>query len=167
MQGDIRRGIKEGLGFGVVAGILFGIAEMAAAAMMGDPPTMPLRMFASVVLGQSALTSPDITMVAAVGIAAHLALSAIFGLVYGILAASTSTETQTSWGRQTLLGVLFGIGLWFVNFQVIARVAYPWFLDAPQFLQMAMHALLFGLPLSLMYARAERHIHHVGLPAAL
>jgi hypothetical protein len=165
MLGDTQRGIKEGLGFGIVAGVVFGVVEMAGAAMMGDSPLMPLRMFASVVLGEPALTSPDIGTVVGIGTVAHLVLSAIFGLVYGLFAANTSLETQTGWGRQAVLGLLFGVVLWFANFQIIARVLYPWFLQAPQFLQMAMHAMFFGLPLSLMYARAERHVHHIGAHA--
>jgi hypothetical protein len=46
--------------------------------------------------------------------------------------------------------------VWFVNFQIIARVLYPWFLGAPQFLQAVMHGLFFGLPLALIYAASER-----------
>jgi hypothetical protein len=30
---------------------------------------------------------------------------------------------------------------------------------------MTMHALFFGLPLALMYARAERHAHQIAAPA--
>ena len=63
------------------------------------------------------------------------------------------------------MGLLFGVLLWFVNFQIIARMVYPWVLQAPQFLQMAMHAAFFGFPLALMYARAERQVHHIGAHA--
>ena len=49
MQEDTRRAVKEGLAYGSVAGVLFGTMEIAGATLMGDPPVMPLRMFASVV----------------------------------------------------------------------------------------------------------------------
>jgi hypothetical protein len=165
MQNDTRRGIKEGLGFGVVAGMVFGLIEVVGTGMMGDSPLMPIRMFASVVLGEGAMTSPNIGSVAIVGVVAHVVLSAIFGLMYGVFAANTSLRTQTDWSRQAFLGLMFGVALWFVNFQVIARFLYPWFLEVPQFGSMVMHAMFFGLPLSLLYARAERHVHHTGVPA--
>lgn len=161
MTGATRRGAKEGLGFGLIAGVIFALAEMIGAAMMGDPPLMPVRMFASVVLGESALQTASLGSVVVVGTIAHLALSAVFGLIYGVVNARLSSTTETSWGRQVGLGLLFGVMLWLVNFQIIARILYPWFLMTPQVLQMAMHAMFFGLPLGLMYAAAERRVQHV------
>jgi hypothetical protein len=160
MSESTRRGAKEGIGFGLIAGMIFAVMEVVGAAMMGQPPLMPIRMFASTVLGQAALMETATGTVLIVGLAAHFALSAIYGLIYGLINAKFSAPTETSYGRQAGLGLLFGAMLWLVNFQVIARVLYPWFLDAPQFLQMAMHAMFFGLPLGLMYAEAERRAHH-------
>jgi hypothetical protein len=97
-----------------------------------------------------------------VGIIAHLTLSGIYGLAYGVVNAMFSPRTETSWGRQMAIGVVFGAALWLVNFQIIARIVYPWFLDAPQALQLLMHAVAFGLPLALMYAGAERRVQIIG-----
>lgn len=157
-----KRGAKEGIGFGLIAGVIFAMMEIAGAAAMGNPPLMPIRMFASIVLGEAALETVPMGSALLVGVVVHLALSALFGLIYGLLNARTSTATQTQWGRQAGLGLLFGLALWLVNFQIIARVLYPWFLTTPQFLQALMHALFFGLPLGLMYAAAERRVHRVG-----
>lgn len=162
MKESTRRGIKEGVGFGLVAGAIFAIMEMIGAALMGDPPLMPVRMFASTVLGEQALTETPLGTAVVVGIVAHFALSAIYGLIYGAINGTFSAATETSYGRQAGLGLLFGAALWLINFQIIARILYPWFLMTPQFLQMAMHAVFFGLPLGLMYAAAERHVHHLG-----
>lgn len=162
MTEQSKRSAKEGIGFGIIAGIIFAIMEIAAAAILGNPPLTPVRMFASVVLGKSAMQTASLGSVVVVGLAAHLALSAFFGLIYGLVNAGLSRETETSWGRQTGLGLLFGVLIWAVNFQIIARILYPWFLTAPQFMQMAMHAMFFGLPLGLMYAAAERRVQHVG-----
>lgn len=158
---SVGREAKEGIGFGLIAGIIFAIMESVGAAMMGNPPLMPFRLFASVVLGQSAMDATSIGTVFVVGVLAHLGLSAVFGLIYGLINSQLSTETQTNWGREVGLGLLFGACLWLVNFQVVARLFYPWFLTAPQFLQMMMHAVFFGLPLSLMFAGAERRVHHI------
>jgi hypothetical protein len=155
------RSATEGLGFGIAAGILFAVMEVGASVMMGDPPLMPVRMFASVVLGDTALHAPSSGSIVLIGSIVHLALSAAFGLIYGLLNAGLSPATETSWSRQAGLGALFGAVLWFVNFQIVARVLYPWFLEAPQLLQMGMHAVFFGLPLGLLYAAAERRVQHV------
>jgi len=161
MDNTTTRGAKEGLGFGIIAGIIFALIEVAGSAIMGNPALMPFRMFASVALGQSAMQAATIPTVLVVGSLAHLALSGLFGLIYGLINARFSPRTETQWGRQTALGLLFGVVVWFVNFQIIARILYPWFLNAPPFMQMMMHALFFGLPLALMYAAAERHVQHV------
>lgn len=165
MSQSTRRGVKEGIGFGLIAGALFAVMEVIGAAMMGDPPLMPVRMFASTVLGEQALMETPAATAVPIGLIAHFALSAIFGLIYGTVNARFSTDTETSYGRQAGIGLVFGIALWFVNFQIIARAIYPWFLMAPPFLQAAMHAMFFGLPLALMYATGERHAQRVGRPA--
>jgi hypothetical protein len=165
MQESTRRGIKEGIGFGLIAGLIFGVIEIIAAVLMGDPPLMPVRMFASTVLGEQALEQTPAATAIPLGLLAHFVLSAMFGLIYGAINARFSTATETSYGRQVALGLMFGAVLWLVNFQIIARLIYPWFLMTPQFLQMAMHAMFFGLPVALMYARAERRAHHVGRTA--
>lgn len=159
MAEETRRGIKEGIGFGLIAGVIFAIVEVVAAGAMGDPPLMPLRMFASVILGQAALETFSVATAVVVGGITHLVLSAIFGLIYGLINSRLSAETQTGWAWQSGLGLVFGAAIWLVNFQVIARLLYPWFLTTPQFLQMLMHAMFFGLPLGLMYAAAERRAH--------
>jgi phage shock protein PspC (stress-responsive transcriptional regulator) len=164
MAHENRRSLSEGITAGIIAGIVFATMEIVGAVMMGNPALMPVRMFASVVLGQEAMQGPLGTALV-VGTIAHLALSAIFGIVYGLFAARASEATRTSFGRQAGLGVLFGLAVWLVNFQIVARVLYPWFLGTPQFLQAMMHGLFFGLPLALVYAGAERRAH-VHVPAA-
>jgi hypothetical protein len=156
-----RRGVREGIGFGLIAGVIFAVMEMVGAALMGNPPLMPVRMFASLLLGQAALESVATGTAFLVGSIVHLALSAAFGLVYGLINSRLSLETQTQWARQAGIGLAFGILLWLFNFQVIARLLYPWFLMTPQLLQMLMHAMFFGLPLGLMYAGAERRVHQL------
>lgn len=164
MQESTRRGIKEGIGFGLIGGMIFGVMEVVGAAIMGNPPLMPIRMFASTVVGQQALMEIPAATAIPIGLIAHFALSAVFGAIYGAINARLSIESKTSYDRQAAIGLVFGAMLWLVNFQIIARLLYTWFLTTPQFLQMAMHAMFFGLPLGLMYAAAER-AHHVARPS--
>lgn len=160
-----RKILKEGAGLGLIAGLLFAIVEMLASAAMGAPAWMPLRMFASVVLGQDALTTTSLGTAVVVGTITHLVLAALFGFIYGLLCSGLSSESRTNTARQSALGLLFGTALWLVNFQIIARLAYPWFLDTNQVAQWLMHALAYGLPLGLMLAGSERRVLRVR-PAA-
>lgn len=159
MAGETRRNIKEGVAFGVIAGIVFALIETAASAAMGNSVLVPWQMFASVVMGASALDAATAGTLA-LGVFVHLVLSAIFGAIYGMFNAQASRRTQTGWGSQVGTGLLFGLAVWLVNFQIIARIAYPWFLETPQVLQLAIHALFFGLPLALMMTGAERRVYH-------
>jgi hypothetical protein len=152
------RGVKEGIGFGIIAGILFAIAEVFAAVGMGEPAAMPFRMFASIVLGQAALMEVSAGAAFAIGGLVHLVLSGIFGLVYGLASSRLSAETRANLTRQAGIGLAFGLALWLVNFQLIARLLYPWFLGTPQALQALLHAIFFGLPLGLLYGAAERRL---------
>lgn len=156
MTGSTKRTVGEGIGFGILAGIVFAMMEMVGAAIMGNPPLMPFRMFASLAMGAEALETTAAATAFFVGAAVHLGLSAVYGLIYTSVSAQLTPQARTSWGRQAGIGLAFGVALWLVNFQVIARFWFPWFLDAPQLPQAMMHAVFFGLPLGLMCAGAER-----------
>jgi hypothetical protein len=163
MKEQAKRSVAEGALYGVLAGILFGLVEIGAAALMGAPASGPLRMFASIVLGRDALGAGSLGTVAIVGSIVHLALSAIFGIVYRAFLAWLAPGRRLAWGKQGGVGLLYGGALWLVNFQIVARLLYPWFLDTPQLQQFLLHALFFGLPLSWMYAGAERQVFGPGV----
>jgi hypothetical protein len=156
MVQSVPRGIKEGISFGIVAGIIFAVVEVVVAGGLGQSGLMPLRMFASVVMGSGAMTTTEIAATVVVGVIVHFVLSALFGAIYGMVDARLDPRHRASWGSQAVFGMVYGVALWFVNFQIIARILYPWFLGPPQGLQMMMHALAFGLPLGLMFAATER-----------
>src|SRR5207249_655788 len=143
MATESGRRAKEGVGLGIVAGLIFGIVEIAGAAAMGNRPLMPLRMFASIILGKRALEALSMGSAAIVGIAAHLVLSALFGLVYVFIDIRLREDVQRRWTGQAVFGTAFGAVLWFINVQVIARLLYPWFLVGveAQFVQFMVHAL--------------------------
>jgi len=155
---EATRSARRGLGLGILAGILFAIIEVLAAVLMGNPPLMPLRMFASILMGPAAMEAAAPGTVLLASIPTHLVLSALYGLVYAAVNARLPAETRRSWARQAALGLGFGALLWLLNFQVIARVLFPWFLGAPQLLQLVMHAAFFGLPLGLMLTATQRRL---------
>jgi hypothetical protein len=147
----------NGLGFGLVAGAVFGLEECLASLLLGQGVLPPVRYAASVLLGSGALTGGPLGLIIAAGAAVHFGLSALFGLAYSLIDARLAPELRPRMWHQSAVGMLFAIGIYVVNFQFVARGYYPWFLDTtPQFFRVLMHALFFGAPLGLLFAAAER-----------
>jgi hypothetical protein len=155
MQDDTRKAALEGIGYGLVAGMIFALVEIAVAGR-GGQALLPLRMSASVLLGASAMTA-SIGLVSLLGLGVHLVLSALFGLAYGLLDGHRPQEPERSWSRQAGFGTLYGLGLWVLNFHVVARLTHPWFLTTPQLGQAVLHGFFFGLPLALMFVQRARN----------
>jgi hypothetical protein len=153
MTDEERTAAREGAFFGVVAGVIFAACELTAA-RLSDVPLLPVRMSASVVLGPSAVGGGPFAPAVLLGVAVHLALSASFGALYGYFVELLGRERSSFY--QAGLGMLYGLVLWGLNFQVLARATYPWFLGAPQPVQAGLHAFCFGLPLALMHVRLAR-----------
>ncbi|RYZ35374.1 MAG: hypothetical protein EOO71_35650 [Myxococcaceae bacterium] len=149
--------VTNGLLFGVAAGVMLALAETALSVAAGDGAFRPVRMSAAVVLGTPAFTPQVSTGLAvAVGLTVHLTISAGWGLMYTLLDAMLPTDGRGRWEFQAAVGMLFGIFVWLVDFQLLAHGYFPWFLDAPQFLQIVWHAVFMGLPLALLFTAAER-----------
>lgn len=118
---------------GIVAGIVFILAEMVISAAMGGPFFAPLRMIGAMVLGTDALSPAyPLATAAIVGALVHLVLSAIFGIIFVFLLAYTR-QLDASTGMLLLYGSLFGLALWVINFLIIAPIAFPWFAMIDQF----------------------------------
>ena len=64
-------------------------------------------------------------------IIAHLYLSAMFGLFYGVYNSALTMPTRRSLPREAVIGMLYGALLWLVNFHVFAPLRAPWFLVLP------------------------------------
>ena len=155
MRDDARKAAIDGVEYGLVAGMIFALVEIAVAGRDGSP-LLPLRMSASVLLGRAGLEA-SMGAASLVGLGVHLALSALFGLAYGLLDGNRPKEPDRSWGRQAALGTLYGLALWLIDFQLVGRLSHPWFLTLPQLGQAVLHAFFFGLPLALMYVQRARH----------
>lgn len=153
-----KRIAREGLGFGVIAGVVFGMAEVLGAAFTGASPFDPLRASASLALGPHALVAVDGTTYL-VGFMVNLVLSAVFGLFYIEVDARFPVFAQTRYGQQLGVGLLFGALVWLLDFGIVAQSLFPWLRDTRPFVQLLMHALFFGAPLGLMMAATERRTH--------
>lgn len=132
----IRRLAPMGAIGGIVGGIVFGALNMWFAASTGMPADMPLKMIATIVQGEAALA--DGSANAILGLAVHMVLSTAFGVTLAVIVSRVRTDA----GR-ALVGLLFGVALYLVNFLVIAPIAFAVFQDANQPLELATH-IIFG-----------------------
>lgn len=155
---DVGRSVKEGAISGLIAGVIFAVAYVLSAIIAGDAAIMPFRRLASVLLGTAALTTTPAATAVVIALVAHLYFSTMFGLFYGVYNSALTMRTRRSVRRQAVIGPLFGVMLWFVNYNIFARFRYPWLLELPQAPQAILHALFYGLPLGLLYGSAERRV---------
>lgn len=152
--------VKHGLIGGVIAGLVFAMFEMVMAAILNGAGAffMPLRMIGAMLLGQQAL-QPDYSLVAAAlaGVGVHMTLSMMFGL--GVAAAAryvpalaASTTALLAWTS------LAGLGLWIVNFYIIAPIAgWNWFPDNTNpAVQFVAHTFFYGTVLGVYLNATSR-----------
>ena len=117
--------LRKGAAAGFAAGVALGLVQFLIAAAREESALLPLRTVASLLLGQSALTSGESTaLVIIVGVALHLVLSIIFGLVFVTVLALTFQLSARRW-LLFVYGFLFGFLLWEVNFLAILPLVYP------------------------------------------
>lgn len=149
---SLGRWLVPGLVFGMIAGVVFATFEMLAAWAMGDGFWMPLRMIGAILLGEEALEpSYSLTGAAATGAALHMALSGLFGAVFGFAAAAVR-GLRSSRAVLVAAASAYGLVLWLVNFYAIAPVAFAWFQDADPVVQFVAHTFLFGTVLGALLA---------------
>lgn len=147
---------SRGARFGAAAGLIFGVAATIGAILVGYSGLMPLRLSSSILLGQAAMAEASTGTVIVVGLIVHFAVSIYWGLLFGLTHDRFIGRLRMRNPARLSLGVLFGFLVYLVNFHVIARFFYPWFLEPIQGILAGIHALFFGLPLALMYVQRER-----------
>ena len=138
---------------GLVAGLVFLIAEMVLVPTMGGGALWgPPRMMSAIALGEGVLPPPATfnAAVVAVGMLVHFALSAVLGVIFALIAA------RLSLGRGALiaLGAVFGLVVYVVNFHGLTAI-FPWFAMARNWITILAH-LIFGVVLAWWLARDAR-----------
>lgn len=133
---SIRRLAPLGALGGIVAGVVFGALNMWFAASTGMPADMPLRMIATIVQGEGALAEGTANPI--LGLAVHMVLSTAFGITLAVIVSRVRSDRA-----RAVVGLLFGLALYLVNFLVISPIAFPVFQDANQPLEFTTH-LVFG-----------------------
>ncbi|WP_273888695.1 hypothetical protein [Rubrobacter naiadicus] len=147
------RWVIAGLIGGLIAGVIFAAFEMVVAAIMGQGFFTPLMMIGAIGLGKEALPTPKpmigLSTIVPVGLAIHMFLSMIYGVVFGAFVWGVSFLHGN---RLRLVGAatVFGLVLWIVNFYVIAPLAFSWFAMANPVVQFFAHTFFFGTVLGLL-----------------
>jgi hypothetical protein len=138
---------KAAIWGGMVAGLVFLMAEMILIAMTGESPWGPPRMMAAIVMGTDVLPPPatfDLG-IAMVGMIVHFVLSVIYGFVLGF----AISRWRLGIGVAIVLGIVFGLLLYLVNFYLFTGL-FPWFEMARNAITLVSH-LLFGGVLGWVY----------------
>ncbi len=114
------RGVLAGL----VAGLVFALAEIGLSVAIGSSVVRPFRVIGSMVQGPTALSNDSMMMTAVLtGIVVHAVLSALYGAIFAV--ALRLLFPSTDLGITTLiLGVGYAVALWIINFLVIAPVFF-------------------------------------------
>lgn len=136
-------GFKSVVFSGIVAGIVFLMAEMLMLAMTGQSPFGPPRMMAAMVMGREVLPPPATfemgIMMAAMMV--HLIISVIAAAVFGIIYKMFSRSLMIA----LILGAVYGLGFYFFAFYIMTGI-WPWFEMARGTISIIGH-ILFGLAL--------------------
>jgi uncharacterized membrane protein YagU involved in acid resistance len=147
-----------GIGSGLVAGIIFAMAEMMMNLFIGKPFFGPLKLIGSMVLGVQAL-QPSYPFATAliVGLVVHMMMSMIFGLVFIYLLAAFR-QVRANIGLKLAYGLVYGAALWVINFLILAPLFFPQFTSVDQFWNgFFAHTFFFGMMIGIIIALVKPH----------
>ncbi len=150
--------IVRGAVGGAFAGLVFLLGNMWFADSQGMPAVAPMLDISTIFHGQDMpVASPDNVVV---GLVTHATLSVLFGVVFALL-----VPLLFNFPALVVGGVVYGLALYVVNFQIFGRTFFPWFTDPngpDQGFEVLIHAV-FGLVLvpffiGLVPRRQERRV---------
>jgi hypothetical protein len=126
--------LARGAVAGVVAGLVFLVANMLWATKSDLPAVAPLIEISTIFNFDDVANPTTENML--IGLVTHLTLSAAFGGTFALLVLFLGDVRALAAG-----GVAFGIALYLVNFQILGRTAFPWFQEGPdQVFELFAHA---------------------------
>jgi hypothetical protein len=142
-SGSLGRTVGAGILAGVGAGISFALFMMFIDAVLGNGFLDWLRQSARIALGSSLVPGRSQTSVLVVGLIVHVTLAALYGAIFAVAARYIKLLQ-----RELLIATMvFGLGIWVLNFYVFSPWLFPWFDDSPDLVQFIAHTVFYGLPL--------------------
>ncbi len=140
----------------LIAGMVFLVLEMVLVGTVGGgSPWGPPRMIAAMVMGEGVLPPPATFDMVPVLVATlvHLTISVVYAVILGWVISSRGL----SLGMSLLVGTLFGLLLYFVNFYLFTAI-WPWFAMARGMISIFVH-VVYGLVLGWAYhALSSQHV---------
>jgi hypothetical protein len=139
--------VTRGAVAGITAGFIFLLANMAYATTQGKPSLAPFMDISTIFHGtdRPASMTPTLDMLAT-GAIVHVSLSIAFGVVFALAVGVFAPQL----GNSLVLagaGVLYGLALYVVNFQILGNTVFEWFTNPEgpnQGFEVFIHAV-FGL----------------------
>ncbi len=100
---------------------------MGYATTQGKPSLAPFMDISTIFHGtdQPASMTPTVDMLAT-GAVVHISLSIAFGVVFALLIGAFAPLVR-NWLVLTVAGVLYGLALYVVNFQILGNTVFEWF----------------------------------------
>lgn len=119
--------LLHGINAGLTAGLVFILVQMVINLALNRPFFEPLRLISTLGFGLEAL-DPGYSIVTAsmIGLFIHLAVSAVYGIIFVFLITVTGQITAPT-EKHLVYGTGYGLMLWVINFIIIAPLAYPQF----------------------------------------
>jgi hypothetical protein len=151
--------LTRGVAAGLTGGLAFILVNMFAAQSAGKPPIAPfldistLFRFSEMPILEPMAVPVEVTL----GIIVHLFNSVLFGIVFALIAPLLRTSALLVGGA-----LAYGVALYVVNFQVIGRLFFPWFVDPRgpnQVLELVVHPLAYGLVLVPFFLSVTHRVH--------
>lgn len=151
--------IATGAIAGLVAGFIFLLANMVQATAVDKPAIAPLLAIGTIFFFDAMpQMTPDYALV---GLVTHFALAILFGIIFSLLVPMFSN------GRALLVGgLVYGLALYLINFQILARLVFDWFqnpMGPNQLFELIIHPLSYGIFLVPFFLGRVRRL---GSPAA-
>lgn len=139
---------------GFVAGAILMVLELFWPAIVQDSnPWVISHKIAAIVLGDEVLGSAAFSVgIVGTALIIHYVLGIAFGLVLAAIIAPFRFDSSI--GMALLVGAVFGLILYLVNFYALTAV-FPWFADMRGWTSLIAN-LIFGMVVAVMYMKLER-----------
>ena len=145
---------KAALWAGLIAGVVFMMMEMILVAVAGGgSPWGPPRMIAAIVMGEQVLPPPATfdAGVFTVAMVVHFVLSIVLAFIF----AWVASRWRMSLGIALLVGAVFGLLVYLIDFYPVAAALFPWFAMGRNWITIISH-VAFGLVLAWSYLAIAR-----------
>lgn len=122
---DVGARVVRGAVAGLAAGTLFILANMWFAQAHGKPLVAPFLSISTIFHGSDKPVIDPTNVIA--GVVLHAGLSMLFGIVFALLVGLFRLDRRPL----VLAGsaVAYGLVLYLVNFQILGRLFFPWFVN--------------------------------------